>query len=356
MEPLIIGAVSVGVALLAKARDHSFWAEESTELGLALSGPVVGRKKLHGRLRGFDVVIEDTRESSKQRRVRVEIRGVDPGFTLAPRSALTRIKSRGAERKTRRAGQPKPETGDEAFDERIRIDGDAVLARAMLGPEVRQLVYRLLGEVKGDLQNGTIRSYCGEIREVKSKLAPLLDLAERLRRPPATEIPRLLAERVLEDDAVQVRRGALRQLATSFPDSEWTRSAADELLRASSPELRFEAARVLMKADPEGSEAAVKVLVELAPRRTAGEGKLAARLRSVRCAECTLQRLEGHEGDLAALAAPESVCDLIDRPAGGPRLRGVPQRAGFGDLVEGGDRVEVTDPSQGVDHGRADPF
>ncbi|MEO1370139.1 MAG: hypothetical protein AAFX50_23395, partial [Acidobacteriota bacterium] len=218
METLIVGVLSVGVGLLAKVRDRDSWAADGADLGLEFSDRIIGRKKMHGRRRGFEVVIQDTMEGNRHRRVKVEVLGVDPGFSLHRKGALRRLGPRGGERRF--------EIGDDDFDERIRVEGDGVRARALLGPELRRRVQRLVDRGKGEVAEGAVRCYGNGIQEVKAQLEPMLDLAERLRRPGQAELPALLAERCLDDDGPEVRRGAIRQLATSFPTREETRTTA----------------------------------------------------------------------------------------------------------------------------------
>ncbi|MCG8457454.1 MAG: HEAT repeat domain-containing protein [Holophagales bacterium] len=255
MAGLLIFGALVALMYLFSLHDAQAWRAVGAVLGLGHSKGFMGKNTLHGSLRGFGVVVTNASEGQGNQKLVAQVHGVDPGFTLARDSALLRMV------------KPDIETGDQVFDERTRIEGDADRALAVLGDEARRLTEIVITGSNGVVEHETIRVSFRDIRQAGSILEPMLDLAKHLRRTQDSEIPVLLAERALHDSSQGVRLQAFRQLSSSLPHSERALSTAEQLLDTPSASLRLEACHVLLQAGPERSVPAAEMLVELAARR-----------------------------------------------------------------------------------------
>ncbi|MEM1176956.1 MAG: hypothetical protein AAGM22_01325 [Acidobacteriota bacterium] len=256
MEILVIGAIAAGFLVLQRHLGKKAWEELAAELGLEFSMTFGGEKSLHGSLRGFGVSIHGgSQNKNNTQKPMIVVRGVDPGFTLAREGAISRLVGRDIS------------TGDPEFDSQLKILGDEVRARAVLGDEARRLAFFVISTKGGELQNSRLTVNFKGLPDVRSTLESMLQLAERLRWPQPNEIPVLLAERALNDDSFGVRLEAFRQLTTSFPRSDRTLFTAEQLLRAHSADLRLEASLVLLRTSSKHSERAAETLVELVKRR-----------------------------------------------------------------------------------------
>ena len=252
IELLIFGVVVSGV--IARMVGKSSWQSVGVQLDLVYLDRFSNGRRLLGRLRGFEVEVEEAKDARGHNKTIVaRVQGVDPGFTLGKDNAVFRVI------------KPDIETGDQLFDERTRIEGDADRALAVLGDRERRLAEILISGLGGEVTRNTISVFIGSIDKAPSTLDSMLDLAQVLRRPQEEELPGLLGQRALEDPSRGVQLQAFRRLAHSFPGSNVARDTAERLLDAPYGSLRLEAARVLL-ADPDRAERASTVLQDLAAR------------------------------------------------------------------------------------------
>ena len=150
MELFLILVAFAIFAVYSSAKDHETWKSVAQDVDLTYTNPWLEGKKLRGARRGFDIAIDEITEN-KHTKVQVEVRSVDPGFTLGRDSAFQRML------------KPDIETGDQLFDERTRIEGDPDWALALLGPEARRLAEIVIsgwnGQLKGERSRRLVRRH-----------------------------------------------------------------------------------------------------------------------------------------------------------------------------------------------------
>lgn len=247
MIPWVLAALVVGALALAELRVNlrsgPVWKRFAEEHGLALDSAKGAVPRLHGERRGFEIVLLGYGKNDAG----IEIRGVDPWFQLAAGN------SKGSERAL----------GDPKFDARVSVRGDRDFALSLLHHDVRRLVESIVSGDEGRLDDGSLRAFVDEFRQVPQCIERLLDLAEHLRRPSSNDLPPLLARNALDDPAPEFRRLAFRQLATEYHEAQEARVTATRLLDDERPEPRLEAARFLLSRVPEERAAAMTVLVAI---------------------------------------------------------------------------------------------
>lgn len=253
MIEMAVIALVVGVAAVAGVR-HNLksrlaWMKFAKEHDLTLESAKGAVPRLRGERLGFEIELRglDAKEAL------VEIRDVDPWFTFRPGNG------RGTEKAL----------GDPSFDANVSVDGDRDFALSLLHDDVRRLVEAIVTDHSGMIKNGSLRAFVANLHQDPALLEPLLDLAEKLRRPSSNDVPPLLARNALEDPAPEFRRLAFCQLAKEFPNAAEARAVAETFLDADFPEHRWEAARYLLSHMPDGHEGAtdeLEALVEL-PKR-----------------------------------------------------------------------------------------
>lgn len=328
-----------------KARLWQGWHQAAGRVGLEVSFDATSRADavaLRAHFRGLEVVLEE-RPQAVQAATRITVSGLGHGaggLSVGPR----RLESRWV----KHLGGEAIELGAPAFDEAFSIQGDPLLAQAVLDGETRSKLSRLLGgtlldrhgktlEVEASLAGSVLQVLVPHAREIPAEelcdrmtdvLGPVLDLAGRLVEP--EDVAGRLAGNLGSDGRrsepeAGVRLRCLRLLLRDFryhpattkvlvllrddPEEEIrllveiARGKADEptlLERIEHPEV----AMALVAAEAlgqMGTAAAVPALRELAER---GERELA---RAARQAIAEIQsRLEGAERGQLSLAGSEA--------------------------------------------------
>ncbi|MEM8932993.1 MAG: hypothetical protein AAGE94_17540, partial [Acidobacteriota bacterium] len=240
------------LVVFSSMRGRRTWKSVAADLGLTYTPSLMAGKKLQGRHRGFDIRIEEVSEGNHGKKLMIQVSGVDPGFTLGRDSALLRMI------------KPDIETGDQLFDQRTRIEGDADWALALLGDEARRLTEIVVSGWNGELKRKVLSASYKKIEDTASTLETVLDLAQRLRQPAPHELPKLLMERAGHDPSSPVRLQALRRLASSTAFRKEALATAETLLDSSSDALKLEACRLLVGSNSDKRDLAAKDLAGLA--------------------------------------------------------------------------------------------
>ncbi|MEO1087054.1 MAG: hypothetical protein AAFY88_22690, partial [Acidobacteriota bacterium] len=253
MAEIFAIAVVVAFVLSLKGSGNKTWEDAAARTKLEFSNGFFEGKSLRGRLRGLDVKVFEVKQGNSEKQLVAEVRGVDPGFSLAPERGLASLILRDIE------------TGDRDFDAQVRITGDPDFALPMLGQRVRRVATAVVG-AEGAVDDRKIRVPLDHLGQASSRLGTMLTLAELLRRPSFREFPKLLAEQALKDPSPGVRLRAFRQLLASKSRGPLVRSLAIKLLGVRDAALGLEAGRVLLGV-PERSAAAAKTLIRIASGR-----------------------------------------------------------------------------------------
>jgi HEAT repeat protein len=295
VEPILVVALcaaGAGVALwatqsaIAHDRRHflKVWSRvgEAGVSGLAIDPQARGATVLRGTLGTCALRIERgdaLRDASAERPVRFIVEG-DAELSLRPETLSTRFE------KTIAGYRAEIETGDEAFDRAVFVQGSEPVARALLDAPARALLRPLLegrlrypgNEVPGlavdaVISTGSLVVEVGPLfqetlhRQLKGALAALRTVAETLRKP--ADIPGRIAANLADEPEWRVRVACLHCLVEHWPEGVATREA---LARAAHDE-RLEVRLAVAKALPPAESRAV--LRDIAAQEWA-EDKVAA--------------------------------------------------------------------------------
>lgn len=249
MIPILAILSMLGLAIAglwgASKMSSAPWKRVARFLGLEFHQSfLLASPRLRGTLRGFEVEV-----FQYDKAIGLDVRGVDPGFTLERDSILAQMIS------------PDIETGDADFDGRTRIKGDVDRALALLDHETRQAVDRLVERDDDKIGSERIRKKVFDFQDIGPTLDAMLDLAEVLRCPTQEDLPRLLSRRALEDPSPGTRLRAFRRLASSFYRTDEVLQTARQLRDTESTPLRLEALTTLLREPaPEGADAAGELM------------------------------------------------------------------------------------------------
>lgn len=256
VEVVVVGAFLALIVGRSVMRNRD-WRSVARELGLEPSRSMLGSRTLAGTFQGFTVRVKEISKDSKSR-VQIEVHGVDPGFTLGRDGALARMFS------------PDMKVGDEIFDQKIRVQGDADRALAVLNDWNRWLIREIFNDDGGQLANGILETAIRSVDGVPDTLRSMVRLAARLGRPSDAELPERLSRQVLDGQSHGVRRTAFRHLLGlpgdlpgDQPGAESTALVtARELLGDFSQEMRVEACRAL-RDQPDDADRVAETLAEI---------------------------------------------------------------------------------------------
>ncbi|MEM1177587.1 MAG: hypothetical protein AAGM22_04530, partial [Acidobacteriota bacterium] len=264
------------------------WRGLAHTLGLKHS-----RTGLWGELQGKTV------EVYEDRGIVVVVHGVDPGFTIGRDSLRQQL------------AKPDILTGDRAFDERIRIEGNRSLALAALRDYVRQMVNSLVLDFNGTVEGRELRARLTSASDLESVLPRLLDLAQNLERPEPDEVPRELARIAEHDASKSVRLQALKELGGAFRGSPEALEAARAVDELDDVALQIEAGAILMRGAPSDQQRGQRLLATLILDR----GHRPATRRSALMTLQTHADKEILEGMVTNLLAAESAAPVDIRRA-----------------------------------------
>lgn len=245
MSPLeVVGLVGF-LWLVYAEYTRNGWEEAGAEFHLEVDRMRPLPPRLRGGRGGFEIVVARSRT-----KIVVQVLGVDPWFTLS--------------RNDPHGKPPDIETGDAGFDQIVRVEGDRDLALGLLASEVRRSAEEFVRTWNGSVREGKMEARIYRIRELPEVLRPMLHLANLLRRPPATELPRRLARNAMEDPSEGARLQSFLRLR-DFSEAAELGSTARALLHGTRGRLRLEAARsALSGEDPQVRPEAVDALSEMA--------------------------------------------------------------------------------------------
>ena len=130
---------------------RSTWSKIGKGIGLSLDSPRLLPPKLRGSRRDLEVVVSGANPG-----VSIEVRDVDPWFTLGRDSAMAR------------SIKPDIETGDPDFDELIRVEGDRDFALGLLDYETRQAVERVVLDYEGTVADGSVSATAPHIERSRT--------------------------------------------------------------------------------------------------------------------------------------------------------------------------------------------
>ncbi|MEM6794678.1 MAG: HEAT repeat domain-containing protein [Acidobacteriota bacterium] len=310
MVPLFIFAL---VFLIAGRSRQSNWQSTADRLGLKLSAPLVGRQVMRGHRNGYYVEIASQTSDDQNTYPVAEVHGVHPGFSLSREGTFQRLLA------------PDIEIGDSRFDKRIRVEGDPLFARALLGGRARRSIRQLIDQdPPGSLKGGVLQVAFDSIEEAPVKLSKMIHLVELLTPPEKhDDLAQLLAKRTQRDDSPSVRRQAFEQLIAIPSWSAVALEAAEKGL--GSPSLRLESARFLLSSRSESSERAAQVLLATASQRHLDPAARCSALDAVLASR------------FAGLALPKLIEILHEQHEEPASLR----RSALGGLLKAGTREEL---------------
>lgn len=136
------------------------------------------------------------------------------------------------------------EIGDEAFDDKVVVQGDPAMLCAVLDPANRRLISKAVGEglvVDGGEVRIRLWKTVTDAAELESLVRRALAVRRRLRVEPR-EVPKALVERVRRDPLPDVRQRAFDLLFERYPDRPETQAALGIALEDVDPALRLDAA------------------------------------------------------------------------------------------------------------------
>ncbi|MEM7516034.1 MAG: HEAT repeat domain-containing protein [Planctomycetota bacterium] len=216
------------------------WASIAPDLGLTAT-----RRGIDGFLDGWQVEVRKTDD------FKIAVGPVTPGFSVQPAVLGQRFLNPGLS------------IGDERFDEEVLLEGDRSFALALLRPDVRASLLHLIIGQGGSVSDGWIRTQV-ERRSLVVEMVPLLiELAGQLRQPELTDLAPQVREVATSDDTPSVRRVALLELCDVLYGSDEAIKAARALRHEPDPELRREAAFVLLHSAGEYRGQGVEMVKEL---------------------------------------------------------------------------------------------
>lgn len=223
------------------------WRALASDFGLP--GSVLPTRSLSGTVEeGFHVRVESTGKSA----IVVELRHVDPGFTLGKESLFSKLLA------------PDVLTGDSAFDDEIRVEGDEGQALAVLDGPTRRQVEWLVRQHGGTVRGGSLRLSVSRIAEAGPALQRALDLAALLRRVPVRDVAERLAAGAREDRVFQVRTRKLKLLLERYGATAFAEELARESLESPLADVRFVSARRLLQGHGTTRDRAAEALADLA--------------------------------------------------------------------------------------------
>ncbi|MEO1368678.1 MAG: hypothetical protein AAFX50_16005, partial [Acidobacteriota bacterium] len=231
MAELAAFAIAIAFVASLRGKGNPTWERAATKTKLEFSNGLWRGKALDGRIRDFDVKVfelkrgksfaathgESVHHGNSTAHLWAEVRGVDPGFGLAPEYGLASLVLRDIE------------TGDRDFDAQVRVTGDPEIALPVLGLRVRRAAAAVVSR-GGTVEDGKVLMPLDSLDRASARLRSMITLAELLRRPADAELPKLLAQQALKDKSPGVRVRAFRQLLAREPGSPLARSVADKLL------------------------------------------------------------------------------------------------------------------------------
>jgi len=216
-------------------------------------------------------------------------------------------------REPSKPGAREIESGDEAFDRALFVEGPVRLACALLDAETRRLLLRVNEE--SDPVLAGMHLWADTTDEWLPRiLSLLLDLGRRFARP--LDVAQTLAGNALRDPVAGVRLRNLLLLIRAFPGEPATLEALRTACSDASPEIRLRAAMELgaegrgvlvelaeSTEDDDCSAQAIRLVGgELAFERTAAVLTHALRRRRIQTAQACLEAL-GHSGASEAVGA-----------------------------------------------------
>jgi hypothetical protein len=275
---LLAGGAGTVVSLLAVGKQRRtrarIWREAADRVGLTAitqpAGGVFSRAELSARSGPLAVRLERGRQ--KEHRTRLTVSGLGHGAHGAGGLSLRR-KDLGAALQRLLGGDIA--IGSPAFDQAISIQGEAVLALAVLDAETRHRLAGLLGGVlRGERVRAALRDGVLEVclwergrglsaRALADVIGGVLDVARRLTAP-ADLAPRI-AENLRAEPEEGVRLQCVLALARRFPHHPATREALLAARLDPSDEVRLQAAIAL------GGSAARQAIAEIQARLTHAE-------------------------------------------------------------------------------------
>lgn len=183
-------------------------------------------RRLTGTSEGIGIVVEGTFDG----RPEIVLTSCGP-VDLAPQPAM-------------RLGAQDEEVGDDEFDRKVRVSGDAIACHAVLDERTRRTWLAALERFPGlTVAGGVLRAKLGtEPRvagEIEGAIQSLLSLAKRLA---ATDVLAGLLANAQGDPVAAVRLRCLRVLFARFADRPEYRRAVVAALTDSDPEVRLFAA------------------------------------------------------------------------------------------------------------------
>jgi len=306
--PLVAMAVGLSVAYLVnsfrrQARMRA-WDAAARASGLrdvrSGAGMLFEGEALEGEAEGLHVRLESYRRGRSESGTRIVVSGLGHGIG----GLSLRRESLGTAFEKNVVGEREIEIGDRAFDERFYIRGQAQMAWAVLGPQVRgPLSDLLLGQVDaGPAGRAPVSASLADGRlEVKVRHSPFA--GESLDRLPAIlgsvlriarslvvgdDIARRIADNIEHEPSDGVRLRALVLLAREFPEHPATVERLRAALLDPADEVQLRAALAL---DAEGRDTLLRLVTRPADDACVARaiGALGARLPH-ELAESTLRR------------------------------------------------------------------
>jgi hypothetical protein len=208
-------------------------AAAARELGLQAGGDVL----LAGHCRGFQVRLAAANARLRPELIVESVPGSGAGIPQA-------LEIRAVSVIERLSGHAHVETGDEAFDNAIDVQGDRAPTLAVLDAETRALLDRA---VAGDLRVKEGKVVYGVARAMQDgptlvrEMLWAVALAGRLRIS-SDEVAERLARNARQDPCDEVREHNLETLLDEFSDAPATRSVLRDLCEDGSPALQLRAA------------------------------------------------------------------------------------------------------------------
>ncbi|MBL8694186.1 MAG: hypothetical protein JNJ88_08835 [Planctomycetes bacterium] len=307
---LVVAAFS-GVAILMswenarRRRRVQGWAGLAQRLGLRFfRGGLIASPRLEGNFEGVQLRLAvDQTDDSSDYITYIEAAPAppmtarwDPAFKVAQKSGATKaVATWIGEICT---------TGDREFDERFRVQGDAVICRAILGPSVRRTIARIGAVVSA----GKVRVRADEVASDLEALEFLLRSAASVAREISVrslEPARALARNATEEESADLRLASFEALCAQFPKELATHTVATKALSDASPDLRAEAALFVQPAEERHLESAVADAMVALPRRVRALRALMARLENSQI-ENILTRVSDKRALLDALPSTDA--------------------------------------------------
>jgi hypothetical protein len=279
--PLLMVGLAVSVAYLVgsfrRQRQMQAWERAAQRAGLAdvlaSEGGLFDGSSLEGNAGGLHVRLESYRRGKHERGTRIVVSGMGHGtggLSLRREGLATAFQKSFV-------GLREMEVGDASFDEQLFVQGQAPVAFAVLGPEVRGPLARLLG---GQLAIGagepvSVAASLGDdhlevrVREsgfsnanrerLPAILRYVLEAARTLVVGP--DLPARIAANIEREPMDGVRLKALATLAREFPGHTVTRERLQAALLDRSDEVRLRAATAL---GDEGRDTLLEILTRAA--------------------------------------------------------------------------------------------